>query len=424
MTTQTIRLFEHQTLVVGQSYPGADGSRVRFEGWHRHALARFHERGGHRYYSLGHRSVRFRHYVGVLRVGRLTLEVLPKADRRGDPDSNPWHGALLGMLRIARRMNLRVPSEADQELHRHTLFDLYIARFLDAVEDLLHSGLVRGYRTDEGNRTTFKGRLVCARDIRENLARADRFYVAHQVYDHDHLANRLLAAAVDVVGTLALPAWLRGQQRRARLGFPEVGPLGAAERSSFERLILTRNTAHYREALALARLILRGHAPRLAGGRESLLAIMFDMNVLFEAFVSAMARRLELSGASVATQVRRRFWCADGHSKTIRPDLVIEREGRDNLVIDCKWKLPRDGMPGDADLKQMYVYNQYFDSARSVLLYPRPSGPGAGANPVAGRFVDAGHGCSTFFLDIFEHGRFSPEHVRRQLCALVADVDG
>ena len=47
-------------------------------------------------------------------------------------------------------------------------------------------------------------------------------------------------------------------------------------------------------------------------------------------------------------------------------------DGLETFVIDTKWKVldanfPR---PSDDDLKQMFVYNAYWKSSRSMLLYP------------------------------------------------------
>ena len=67
----------------------------------------------------------------------------------------------------------------------------------------------------------------------------------------------------------------------------------------------------------------------------------------------------------MSRQNRKDFW----ETKRIRPDIILEKEGK-KYVLDTKWKILDEASPSDDDLKQMYVYNLYFNSERSILLYP------------------------------------------------------
>ena len=52
---------------------------------------------------------------------------------------------------------------------------------------------------------------------------------------------------------------------------------------TFTRLRYDRSTERYRYAVALARLIILNYQPDVRAGREDVLAILFNMNELFEA---------------------------------------------------------------------------------------------------------------------------------------------
>ena len=73
---------------------------------------------------------------------------------------------------------------------------------------------------------------------------------------------------------------------------------------------------------------------------------------------------------TVHPQQSRNFWQPEqGSSKTIRPDIVVEYSDK-IIIIDSKWKNIGDHHPSDEDLKQMFVYNLFWECEKSFLLYP------------------------------------------------------
>ena len=70
---------------------------------------------------------------------------------------------------------------------------------------------------------------------------------------------------------------------------------------------------------------------------------------------------------TILSQRSKNFW----DSKIVKPDIVLIKKSTDETyIIDTKWKIIDNNKPSDADLKQMYVYNMYWDANRSMLLYP------------------------------------------------------
>jgi 5-methylcytosine-specific restriction enzyme subunit McrC len=86
-----------------------------------------------------------------------------------------------------------------------------------------------------------------------------------------------------------------------------------------------------------------------------------------------MLLKVDNPSIKVNFQNRDKFW----ENKIIKPDIVITKtdtiEGVKNeshFIIDTKWKVKEFAEPDDDDLKQMYVYNMYWKSEKSMLLYP------------------------------------------------------
>ncbi|HXK18142.1 MAG TPA: hypothetical protein VNG33_10090, partial [Polyangiaceae bacterium] len=137
---------------------------------------RFNDERERRLFSVGHRAITFRQYVGYLQVGDLGIEVLPKPDRRvpQDADAIEWRAMLVEMLRVGLGVDLRFSDTSSQSLERPSLIELVVAHLMPKVEQLAHEGLARGYREEESNGSTFRGRLVFIQQLRHNHSRADR----------------------------------------------------------------------------------------------------------------------------------------------------------------------------------------------------------------------------------------------------------
>ena len=72
----------------------------------------------------------------------------------------------------------------------------------------------------------------------------------------------------------------------------------------------------------------------------------------------------------IKEQVKRTFWIpASGYPIKQNPDIVIEAPNGKRIILDTKWKIIHT-RPSEADLRQMYTYNQLFESSRSYLIYP------------------------------------------------------
>lgn len=380
--SELIKVFEHQRLTwkeAGLSAPHVD------------RLIAWNEASGNRFLTVGHKSFTFTEHVGVVQVGRTVIEVLPKADRAEGNDADAkakWQNALLTMLREVYDLPITGTTEAGLHKRSSSILDFFFGLFVGDVEELVHQGLVKRYRLSRGNQPALKGRLDFPRHLHHNLIHQERFFVEHQVYDTDHLLHSLLKRALSLVADLGRDNEVTGRAKGLDWAFENVTDRPMTPQV-LDRIILDRKTAPYARAVQLAKMIVLNHAPDVKGGNMPLIGLMFNMNRLFEEFVfrvlrkAAWAPEFRSLDLSIRNQRSMRFW----NGKTIRPDMVLEyiREGRPKrIIVDTKWKVPPNGKPNDADLKQMFVYNVQFDASESVLLYPAT----AQSEPTTGRYTE------------------------------------
>lgn len=366
MSNKPLRVFEFEKLTL---YPDALGrciSRPQLD-----KLYEFNDKHGNQYFTGIRDGIRFKNYVGVIQVGGLTIEILPKADRKLNKESfeaeaMDWQKALLRMLALTRRIKVDASSEASLKKRYHSLLDLYFELYLNELEVLLRNGLVKKYIRQEGNLKKLKGRIDFPHQVRKNIVHKERFYTHHQIYDQDHLINQILLRALIILESI-VSGKLRDKVARMKLHFPEITDITITEKD-FVNLKLSRKTTTYQEALSMAKMIILNYSPDIQGGDQKMLALMFDMNKLWEEYVYRMLLRVKQSEWNVSYQNIKKFW----ERKTIRPDLVItDRVSKKvRYVIDTKWKVIKANDPSDDDLKQMYAYNMYWGNERSMLLYP------------------------------------------------------
>ncbi|CAH0999707.1 hypothetical protein LEM8419_01007 [Neolewinella maritima] len=369
MTRLTV--YEHERL--GQAPEG------RLTAGQLTALQRFHASSPQRYFDLCYRGIQLLSYVGVLRVGDLQLEILPKLDRH---HAEPfWRDRLLDMLRVVHRLPLAAPTSTQLQTRPHNILDLYLERYAHEVSKLLRRGLARRYRTTEQNATALRGRLLFAEQLRHNLVHRERFYTATATYDQEFVHHQILLQGLKLAVQLTDNPLVSNTLRASIARFPELPALRITP-AVFDRLPATRATRSYGPALSIARLLLLNYHPDLVGGREHLMALLFDMNALWERFLTVALQRY-LPDYEVAAQPRKAYWQSDRHTATLQPDIVLRRH-KQIIVLDAKWKELSGGQPGAQDLRQLYAYALQFGAEKAALLLP-------GARPrVRGEFGE-GH---------------------------------
>ncbi|MES2732157.1 MAG: restriction endonuclease [Bacteroidota bacterium] len=424
MSNQLIQVFEYEIL----RYPSERGG-VAFTEHDFRALVKFNEQHQNRYFTIVHQGIRFLHYVGVLQVGSLTLEILPKADQDKPTEASKerWQGILLDMLRECRLLKAETGPIAPLQTRPGTLLEAYFQAFITEIESLLRKGLVKKYRPNEGNQDTLKGSLHFGQHLRQNLVHQERFYVRYQTYDTQHPIHQLLYQALHLLPQLISNQSLIEQATHLLACFPPMPAIRVSEQA-FSKIKLDRKTQPYQVALSLARLLLLGYQPDVRGGSEHVLSILFDMNTLFEEYIYRQLKQEETESVRIQRQEPVYFW----ENKRVRPDIIIRQVNAANetttFIVDTKWKVLRRLQPDDDDLKQMYVYNQYYQAVKSVLLYPDvyQLGDRHGHFHLTNPFLSddptkQAHGCEIRFVQLVEKGRLR-KNVGRALLDAIMDI--
>ena len=125
-------------------------------------------------------------------------------------------------------------------------------------------------------------------------------------------------------------------------------------------------------------MILRSYSSIGNKGSDKSFAILFEMNDVYERYITNL---LKMNFDEYIVHSQHNKYKLLRNEKTDRdifsliPDIVVEVDNKERLVIDTKWKRineskNRHGVKRE-DLYQMYAYlTRYKDVKSSILLYP------------------------------------------------------
>lgn len=351
-----IQVFEYQKLRY-------DDSGI-FRKHHFDAMVKFNELHQNKYFTIIHQGIRFGSYVGVIQIGGLTIEILPKADNNENADKNLWQNVLLNMLKVCKKIQIESISETQLKKRYHSILDVYFELYINEVERLVKKGLIKKYRKNQSNQNALKGKLLFAQNIQKNVVHKEHFYCEHQVYDKNHLLHQILYKGLLILKTFINDS-LKDKLNRLLFEFQDIENVNI-QKKHFDKVIIDRKNHDYQKAIDIAKIIILNYSPSLNYGNENLLTLLFDMNTLWEEYIFRILQKHKTEEIEVSFQNSDKFW----ENKRIRPDIVIKTKDA-TFVIDTKWKIIEANNPSDDDLKQMFVYNLHWKAEKTLLLYPK-----------------------------------------------------
>jgi 5-methylcytosine-specific restriction enzyme subunit McrC len=145
-----IQVFEYQKLKYDEN--------PDFKKHHFDAMVLFNEKNQNKYYTIVHKGVLFNSYVGVIQIGGLTIEILPKADNSNNPNKGTWQKVLLNMLKVCKHLQVDNVSETNLSKKYNSILEVYFEMYLNELERLIKKGLIKKYRRIQSNQNALKGK--------------------------------------------------------------------------------------------------------------------------------------------------------------------------------------------------------------------------------------------------------------------------
>ena len=261
--------------------------------------------------------------------------------------------------------------DAQAEFARDDDFFSAIANgFAHHAQRAVEPAPLRGYVEVQERAFCLRGRLRAADQIASSAGIPIPLEISYDDYTIDVPENRVLRTAADLLLRFAgLPPRARKRLLRVRAVLEGAHLLTNYRDGQLPEI--TRLNTRYAPALRLAQLILNGASISTHAGHVSSAAFVFDMNRVFEDFLSAALRRaLERFGGIVQTQYRGVHLDEQQRIRVI-PDIVWWRDGACRAIVDAKYKPLTDARFPNADAYQMLAYCTAFGLPAGTLVYAR-----------------------------------------------------
>lgn len=331
-------------------------------------------------------------YVGVIRIGKTTIEILPKVDKDGDKRLAAQLAAknLLYLLSYTRKLSIKESDIARLTEKPSEFFEILIYLFARNLWGLIKKGMYKEYVAEEEYAGFLKGKWLISQQLIQRPTTKHSFYVSHDEFTEDNPFNRIFKYAVILLQKLSNNP--RNQQLLLELSFALNDiEFEIITKEHFARLNVNRLNRQYLPVLELARLFILNSSLQMTANNIETFSFVFDMNRLFEEFVYEFLRRHrkeilpdELKDCEIKAQYGNKYlvYSQDGKQEVfkLQPDIVfIKRSDRSiPLIIDTKYKLldTQDKRLGisQADMYQMFAYAKKYQCCRVIMLYPHRTG--------------------------------------------------
>ena len=244
-----------------------------------------------------------------------------------------------------------------------------------AARRAFRHGLLHGYQTREEAMLTVRGRIRLDEQVRRRFGIPMPVEVRYDEFTDDITANRLVKAAAHLLGMMRL------RSVDSRKGLVHLGAaLGNVALFQFSprdvpKVEFDRLNGHYREVVALSRLILEHNAFQVERGTVRAPGLLVDMVKLFQDFVTVALREALGVPRDRFGEVHINTLDLPAHGERgkvrLRPDLVWRDGSRCVFVGDAKYKRIDDSRMPNADLYQLLAYVTALDLPGGILIYAK-----------------------------------------------------
>lgn len=320
-------------------------------------------------------TLRFINYVGYIRLSKVSIEILPKISLNGSVELE--RKALLNMLSKCGILKVNYSEISSLKLYKQSLNEILAYLFSKKLQKELRKGVYGEYVYIEENINSLKGSLRVQEQIKNMASHSLKAFCRFEEFSRDNKLNKILSFFVkevmkniknrETLKLLRISEMILGEVDERSITLNEVNNF------SFNRL-----NKPFEDAFTLGKMIVLGESALGNLGENKVYSILFKMNEIFEIYIGKLLKELLYKETVHIQHSKYKLLIKEESNRGVFkliPDIVIEKNGIERVIIDTKWKsveskFNRHGVKRE-DLYQMYAYlTRYKNASTVILLYP------------------------------------------------------
>ena len=321
-------------------------------------------------------SITFINYVGFIKLSTVSIEILPKIDINSS-DYDGSRKALLNMLNKSGILKFNYSSLSMLNIYDMNLNEILSLVFARILQKQLSKGAYLEYINIEENTKSLKGRILVKDQIKNISRGSSNVFCKFEEFSINNKLNQIFNTCIyKIVRNIKNSETIKILSHM-QVVFSEVDYIDTSNKENLEYKF-TRLNSRFEESFLLAKMILGSYSSIGNKGSYKSFAILFEMNDVYERYITNLLE-MNLDKYIIHSQHNKykllRNENTDRDIFSLIPDIVIEVDNKERLIIDTKWKRineskNRHGVKRE-DLYQMYAYlTRYKDVKSSILLYP------------------------------------------------------
>ena len=320
-------------------------------------------------------TLRFINYVGYIRLSTVSIEILPKISLNDSAELE--RKALLNMLSKCGILKVNYSEISSLKLYKESLNEILAYLFSKKLQKELRKGVYGEYVYIEENINSLKGSLRVQEQIKNLASHSSKAFCRFEEFSRDNKLNKILSFFVkevmknvknrEALKLLRISEMILGEVDERSVTLNEVNNF------SFNRL-----NKPFEDAFTLGKMIVLGESAFGNLGGDKAYSILFKMNEIFEIYIGKLLKELFYEETVHMQHSKYKLLVKEESNRGVFkliPDIVIEKNGIERVIIDTKWKsveskFNRHGVKRE-DMYQMYAYLTRYKNARTVILiYP------------------------------------------------------